>query len=225
MKSGVYALYWWNSDLIYVGVSQDIYSRKEQHLRLLKRGAHYNSKVQQAYNSFGIPEFILLELAGISELSYKEYVWFNEFNVLGLQGLNIAEPGIHSEQASKYSKLTILKVFRELYLTTNTFNVISNKFNTTPEFAINIFYTKTHLWLQEKYPYQYSIMKSKIRKSNSFAHKLRSDSALLISPTYEIFECHNIKEFARTHNLIPQNLGEVIRGKRLTHKGWKVYEG
>ena len=47
--SGIYALYWWEQDLIYIGLSQDLFSRKSQHYRSLKSSTHYNPKLQNAY--------------------------------------------------------------------------------------------------------------------------------------------------------------------------------
>ena len=149
----------------------------------------------------------------------------NEFNSLSSSGLNIAEPGVHDVGSSKYPRLTVLKVFRELYLTKTTFKEIGIKYDIPAGLAINIFYSKNHMWLLDKYPKQYAKMKSINRARNSILHNIRNTSSLLIAPDGSVHECDVIKEFARKHNLIPQNLGCVIRKTRASHKGWKLYEG
>ncbi len=67
-------------------------------------------------------------------------------------------------------------------------------------------------------------MQNNIRKDNSFQHKLRKTSSMLLSPEGTVHECIIIKQFARIHNLIPSNLNQVILGNRSSHKGWKIYE-
>ena len=41
-----------------------------------------------------------------------------------------------------------------------------------------------------------------------------------ISPLGEIFEFTNLSDFCKNHNLHPSHLQEVIKDKRLHHKGW-----
>lgn len=55
MTIGIYALYWEEQDLVYVGQSQDIARRFTEHKRKLKNTSHTNYKVQAAYNLYGIP--------------------------------------------------------------------------------------------------------------------------------------------------------------------------
>lgn len=50
MNSGIYALYWWEQDLVYIGLSQNLSSRKLEHLNKLKNNRHTNYKVQNTYN-------------------------------------------------------------------------------------------------------------------------------------------------------------------------------
>ena len=116
MNSGIYALYWWEQDLIYVGLSQNLSRRKQQHYYDLLANKHINWKVQQAYNNYGSPDFIVLEYGSMSNLSKLEQHWGNEFDVMGHRGLNIQEPGWGpgygtSHNTSVYSQIQILKVF------------------------------------------------------------------------------------------------------------------
>lgn len=114
MNSGIYALYWWEQDLVYVGLSQNLSNRKKEHFTLLKNNKHTNYKVQNAYNNFGIPDFIILEyVEDILKLPELEVYWCNELNALGKNGLCLVEPGVvgfgTNSNASKYSKIQILR--------------------------------------------------------------------------------------------------------------------
>ena len=51
---------------------------------------------------------------------------------------------------------------------------------------------------------------------------LRKTSTTLISPAGELVEVFNIREFAKINNLHNTCLGEVIRGKRKSHKGYRL---
>jgi excinuclease UvrABC nuclease subunit len=53
MNSGIYALYWWEQDLVYVGLSRNLHRRRNQHMSSMVKNTHDNYKVQQAFNNFG----------------------------------------------------------------------------------------------------------------------------------------------------------------------------
>lgn len=221
---GIYALYWWNQDLVYVGLSQDLASRGREHILDMKANRHSNYKVQDAFNKFGTPDFILLEYCSISELCDKEIYWTNEFDALNT-GLCLVQPGVVGfgpfSNASKYSKLQILKVFRYLYLTKYTYIKISQMTGVHTNTVGDIRSGNSHLWLRDRYPKQYRSMTSKDRSNNSLS--IKAEPTLLIDPYNVVHECHNIRDFCRKNSLINTCLGEVIRGTRKSHKGWKRY--
>ncbi len=224
MNSGIYALYWWEQDLVYVGLSQDLSARKYEHFKLLNKNKHTNYKVQKAYNLYSTPEFIVLEYCPIPCLAEKEKYWCQEFNALGNNGLCLVEPGIvgfgvHSN-ASKYSKFQILKVFSLLYKTSYTHRDISEKTAVSISTVSDIKNAVSHLWLQDAYPEKYFLMRNRIVPISQ--KSLRKTSTTLISPAGELVEVFNIREFAKINNLHNTCLGEVIRGKRKSHKGYKL---
>lgn len=61
MVSGIYALYWAEQDLIYIGQTKDFHVRKYEHFRLFKNGSASNKKLKRAYDSYGLPEFIIIK--------------------------------------------------------------------------------------------------------------------------------------------------------------------
>ena len=93
MTIGIYALYWEEPDLVYIGQSKDIEARFYEHERLLKVGKHPNYKVNRAYNNYGLPEFFIIEKCGLNELNNLEIKWMAECSSLE-NGLNITREGI-----------------------------------------------------------------------------------------------------------------------------------
>ncbi len=50
MNSGIYALYWPEQDLIYLGQTNNFSIRKYEHFRLFKTGTASNYKLKNAYD-------------------------------------------------------------------------------------------------------------------------------------------------------------------------------
>jgi hypothetical protein len=50
-----------------------------------------------------------------------------------------------------------------------------------------------------------------------------SKTYTIISPDGEIMTITNMAEHCRKHNLNKKNMSSVINGKRLHHKGWKLF--
>lgn len=161
MTIGIYAIYWLNEGLVYVGQSQNIEQRIYTHLASLKNNKHNNKKLQNAYNKYGVPEHLTLEETNISDITNAEILWVSEFNSIK-EGLNILDPARSlygtSSGKSKYSKNTVLKVFSMLYKTTVAYSFISERLS-VPYTLIRDIKTKvSHVWLQQEYPEKYEIM-------------------------------------------------------------------
>lgn len=86
MLSGIYALSF-SGVQRYLGSSIDIHRRYKQHLNLLKRRAHRNSKLQNCYNKHGKPALVIIEVLEDAtekevqalEQSYLDALNFSEF--------------------------------------------------------------------------------------------------------------------------------------------------
>jgi len=162
MTSGIYALYWETSSMVYIGKSVSIGNRVNAHLRKLINDTHPNYKVTKQYKLFGEPSLIVLEECNPSELADREAFWINEFNAVS-EGLNIKDAeGVSyygtNTATSVYSKQTILKVFSLLYKGKMYFKDIANRLRVNISLPTNICYNGQHPWLQEQYPEEYSTM-------------------------------------------------------------------
>lgn len=230
--AGIYALYWEITSMVYIGQSQDVNRRFREHISKLKAGKHTNYKVTEHYSNFGIPELVILEICGIDKLNELEIVWTSEFNSLE-DGLNVTEAGKvgygANGNASKYTKLQILKVFRALYGDPYyNYFTIANKVGVTYNLVHDIMWGKSHLWLQDKYPDLYSRMISNkevhYNNSKSYRTVYGKVATVLDTKTGILYEVSNIREFSKIHGLNNAHLGGVIRRQRKSHKGFIVVQ-
>lgn len=227
--SGIYALYWWEQDLVYVGQSQNIPRRFREHKYKLSVGTHTNYKVAKAFSMYGMPDIVVLQLAQPTALNSLEIWWTNQFDSLnGINGLNIIEPGVvgfgSNSNNSKYSKLELLKVFRLLYSTDLTYGEISKLAHVPKSLICSIYLGESHLWLKYKYPTSYAKMVRMPRRFD-INYKLKYQGnkyVIVVSPDNAEHKVTNIREFCRVNGLKNTCMGEVIRGKRAHHKGWKL---
>lgn len=236
MSSGIYALYWWDQDLIYVGLSQTLESRKLEHLSMLRRNKHTNYKVQNAYNLYGVPEFIVLELCTIEYLPTLEKYWCYELDGLRDRGLCLVEPGVvgfgSSSNSSKYSKIQILKVFRLLSSTSLSNTAIGSKVGVPGHVATDIRRGATHLWLREVYPKKYANM-HKIYINLSNTYNTRYNYPDLVSPEGIVYtNIINITEFCKSISVFNTNmhastvgLSKLKLGIKPSYKGWTLHNG
>ena len=226
-SSGIYALYWWDEDLVYIGLSVDLNNRKRVHLNSLRTNKHPNYKVQDAYNLYGEPDFIPLECTEIDNLSDREIFWVGEFNALGIKGLNIADPGSSGAKNKKYSKFQVLKAFSLLYTGRGSYVAIEKRTGLTRDSVKSISLGKSHLWLKETYPNEYTKMRSIDRKSagylqSSYTQTSKEVIATVFDSSNNTHEIFNIKQFAKEHGLRSNLLCNVINGKASSHRGYRL---
>lgn len=228
MNIGIYALYWEEPSLIYIGRAINVLKRFNEHMSELLKRVHCNYKVQKTYDNYGKPSLILLEEATPDSLANLEQEWIQEFNSVQ-DGLNITNGGDGAgyginNSASKYSKIQVLKAFSLLYKTRYSYSLISTKLNLPVHLLKEIAIGKRHSWLYSEYPKKYAQMLSNINSrvnSNSLDNKYAK--VVLISPSGELHEVHNIKEFASLYSLNPGNLSSLISGRYSSTKGWRLY--
>ena len=95
-----------------------------------------------------------------------------------------------------------------------------------------------HAWVQEKFPDLWNTMITarELRTDNNHKnrHELLKDKFCaksqgitypkVISATGEIYTIDNLTEFCKVHNLERTNFRNVLKGKRETCRGWKVFK-
>lgn len=243
MTIGIYLLSFQNNNKVYIGQSIDIERRFKQHLRELIADKHANYRLQEYFNMYGIPDLNILEVCSIEELFYKEQIWTEEFDSVN-NGLNIIEAGICgngvNSNNSKYSKVQILKVFIMLYKYNATRKQISDRVKVKEALVKGIAGGRSHLWLKEKYPIQYNIMRNsgvKIKGAvgkniNKFGHTTNYPKLVdsygnvyTIEPNLVDWIENNI-DFDNKLSAMA-NLSSILKhrksGKLQSYKGYRIY--
>lgn len=238
MTIGIYALYWEEQDLIYIGQSQNIEVRYREHFRLMLDNKHTNYKVQNTYNLYGNPIHQILEICKIDELNQAETYWTNEFNSLN-SGLNIVEPGLvgwgTNSNASKFSRRQVLRTFSYLYSTTLSYSRVAVLAKVSKSLVQDIASSDSHLWLREVYPKQYtSMLFNKLIRQQQNKGALLGNKGLKIphirAPDGRVFSeivnitefCKNIPEFSINLKTSARCIARIIDGTRKQYKGWTV---
>lgn len=91
---GVYMITSINTGLLYIGSSKDINRRFYQHRRELKKGEHYNKRMQRTINKFGQQDFIyqILEETTEENLLEVEQKYIDSLGVCNKEiGFNVSE--------------------------------------------------------------------------------------------------------------------------------------
>lgn len=237
MKSGIYAIYWENlPNLIYIGKSQNISTRFRRHAAELSRNVHSNYKVQNTYNTYGEPKFIILELTNIENLNSCELIWQNEFDSLS-HGLDLVVAGNGGygpgHNTAKYTKLEILKVFRLLKNPSLSYQDISNITMVLVNTIEHISRGNRHLWLKDIYPktfYRVSlshikrIERNSLKESPKALHNSRDILPIIINTiTKEQVIVTNTTQVAKNIGVDQGGLSRLINHKAKRVQNWILY--
>lgn len=158
MTIGIYALYWEKPDLVYIGQSVDIEDRFSSHKRLMESNKHYNFKVQETYNKYGLPTLNILEKSDVTILNELEILYINEFDAINT-GLNLTIGGkslqgeVHPQ--SVYKNAQIEQAFLLLVERKHSQKQISEITGVGIDVISSLSIGRRHLWLKDKYPEKY----------------------------------------------------------------------
>ena len=218
---GIYAIWFEEPSLIYIGQSSCIEKRLVDHKGRLKANKHKNYKLQNAYNKYNNPEYTILSLTKLKNLDIEEISWIEEFNSVK-EGLNIVAGGESAGRGTEasgsiYSKARILRVFSLLYNTKLSSERISLKTNVSKDVVDKLRQGSIHLWLKEMYPEQYVKVYSK-----------RKYCIKVLNKYQESFSITNISSFAKDYYIeesleaerLRQGLTLLKNGKTNSYKGW-----
>ena len=75
-QSGIYRIDLCNG-LIYIGSSNDLRTRKYNHLRSLNANNHYNRRVQRNFTKYGVFEFVIIEICPEADLLLREQFYLD----------------------------------------------------------------------------------------------------------------------------------------------------
>lgn len=119
--TGIYKIYWENCNYFYIGQSINIEKRVLKHIYELNKNKHRNCKLQNVYNKYGIPLFLILEscnkdIIDIVEQKYIDFHFKNDY-CCNLSPTASSTKGYkHTEEA----KIKISKVSKSRIITEET---------------------------------------------------------------------------------------------------------
>lgn len=182
---------------MYIGSATCPVERRSAHICHLKNGKHHSVRLQRAYNKYGADsiEFAVLENTTEDNLLGLEQEYLDLFQpTIPRYGFNILSVAGRStgRVCSKETREKISKTKRGVAR--------------DPE---NVALQKATLARQRPERIRLSIEK-------------RGISFTIVSPSGETIQTKGVKSFARLHGLCRVHLAEVIRGKALSVKGWRL---
>lgn len=224
---GIYAIYFDDHpNEYYIGRSSNLYVRLQDHKSALATNRHVNSKLQNYYNKYGMPNFEILELAKPEHLKDLEELYIQEFDSFN-NGLNLTNGGENAGYGegvptAKHTEQEYISVLEHLANTDYTTSKISEITGVSRDIVKHISSGYAHGYLADKCPELYKkVMSKKYTRDNS----AKSKGILypkVISPNGEILSVDNIHKFCEQYSLQPQNMHKVLTKQRKSHKGWKL---
>ena len=234
MTTGIYTLSFTGTDKVYIGQSIDIENRYKSHCTALRCGKS-TTKLQEAFNTYGLPSLTILLECSIDELDTNEE--------LAIEIYNSAEGGFNTMYSSghrstlrgelagnsKYTNELIIAVFMELVCSSKTHAAIEKEYGISRGALGDISRGASHKWLRDAYPDEYNILldKVKTRRSESLTSKLGGAKTInkypsVLSPDGQIYQVVLLRAFCREHNLNHGSFGTMLRSGKGSHKGWTI---
>lgn len=170
MTCGVYLLRFKNTDMVYVGISENIERRLNSHKHSFKERTA-PKKLQNAFLQYGEPNLEVLCECDRSELAVLEKEAIQIFNSIeygfnsrdgGSCGASVSLSG-EGNGRSKYSNKQIEQAFQLLINTTLTQKQIADTVGISKEAVSHISAGTGHTWLNKKFPTEYQNLLSNKR--------------------------------------------------------------
>lgn len=238
MTCGIYSLQFNGLAGLYIGQSVNIENRYKQHLSSFRNKAA-TLKLQDAYDTYGIPCLTILLECSSMELDINEDEAISIFNskTLGLNTYSSSNEAPtysgHGYGNSKYSKEEIIACVDLLLLDgLVSYTSISEITGVNISTITKLANTTTHQWVWDTYPYKYEKMLHllKARDENRYkeiSSKLSAKSKGIVYPSIccpkgTVYKIDNAYQFAKLNGLAPNHFQEVLNGHRKSHKGWKL---
>lgn len=231
MTIGIYCLEFKNTDKIYIGQSREIERRYTTHINNMVNNKA-KGKLQEAYDTFGLPNLKILLECSVEELNIAEIEAISIFNSINA-GFNTAEGGGefpcligNSNPATKYSEESIINAFNYIIDNPNkSLNIIATEINIHRSTLKNLNNGTSHRWLKDRFPEKYAILESqrefRRKACNSLKHR-NLPIPKTKSPDGVEYVVENITQFAKEHSLNRGAFGDMLKGNTKHHKGWTL---
>lgn len=227
MTIGIYVLKFNGTNKVYVGQSIHIEERFAQHKRSLSN-KRSNTKLQGAYNTYGMPIVEIILECSLDELFYAETEAIEIYDSID-NGFNLVLPnsapiilGVNNPN-SKYTEQDYYNVLLLLGIPGNSWKRIAELTNVSEYVISHISSLESHGWLKEKFPDEYDKVKY-IRENGGRQGAFMQGTTYpkIVSPDGKLYDVLHVTNFAKEYGLLQSKLHEVLTGTRNTHKGWHL---
>jgi hypothetical protein len=227
----------------YIGRSIDIATRWKHHIYCLNTSRHENCILQNAWNKYGYSNFkfnIIDQAFTEDELDEKEIYWITCYNSTDRKfGYNIMNGGSKSNHSTGRLQKSITLRPNGYELVVDSHGVVY-QITTLREFARKHNLTQPGLRsvVVTKKCYHYKgwrlatsdtigisfedITRIERGKRISFA-KLKEKYPDVICPNGTIYSVGHLSNFCKLHNLSMSNMSMLLRNKKESYKGWKLF--
>lgn len=231
MTCGIYKMSFKGTTKVYIGQSSNIEQRIVTHTFNFKLGKQ-SKKLQEAWETYGPPEFNVLAECSLDELDDLENEAIEIFDSINA-GFNTLEKAgdipVYRGSAHGRSLYTNEQIINTMLYIVDNPKIQLKKVAENTGVKLSVIYMiacgKNHTWLRELYPEQYEkmlVLSGTRRLTCQTATNMGRKWPIVVSPEGTLFTIENIKAFAREHGLNDSSLGAVLHGKYKQHKGWRL---
>jgi group I intron endonuclease len=204
---GVYMIFNKLNNAKYIGATpRKIYNRFGEHRWALRNNRHGNSILQDAWNKYGEEsfEFAVLENTNVN-IREREVHWYNHYREIGDKLYNQVNPKDGGRPIT-HRQRTILKMSKSQKARFGNMTKKEKK-----QFAKPII----ECWK--------TLDRSKLVSEGYHKRNENREPIYLLSPEGEKVGIKHRYNFAIENGLDPSAITKVIKGNRISHKGWKLH--
>lgn len=228
MTCGIYLLRFNNTNRVYIGKSKNIEYRYTGHIWKTKR-QEAPIKLQEAFNTYGIPSLEILVECTEQELDSNEKDLIKKYDTI-TNGFNNSTGGDGgpcmdglNNSNSIYKEEDLFNVLYFLSEPIYSITEIAELTGVSKRAIENIASLKSHTWMRDKWPELYKKIEAlKTLNRHSVNLSMNRKNNKIISPEGVEYEVLSVRAFAKEHNLLDSSVSSVLSGTRKTHKGWHL---
>lgn len=215
-KPGVYKIICLSNNKIYIGSSINLYARIKRHVNDLKKQKHPSKHLQNAFNIYGIENFVAeiieeFETISRNDLLLVEQKYLDEYKPYDRNiGFNTCI-NAKSPNQNKLSDETKRKISES-----NKGRIVSE------ETRKNISLGRRGKSNNPESIEKMRLTKTGVKQSEETIEK-RAREYSFIDENGVIYQGKNLKRFCDKYNLHRQNMRMVLKGKRKSHHGFKKF--
>jgi group I intron endonuclease len=212
-SSGIYQILCVPTGKIYIGSAIDLRARWEQHRHGLRRGAHHNFRLQQAWDKYGEPnfEFSVLEFVEAPELLVAEQRWIDS---TGCTNRNI---GFNIFDTAGSPGTAFARIWEGFIDPEGNEVTITNLFDFCRQHDLD--WPSMHRLARGK---------SKLKSSKGWTHKnsvrkrayIKTYTGFITPDGQPAGPITNLAAFCREHGLDNTHMVAVANGRICSHHGW-----